>query len=183
MTETLDIAALSGVEQLRLGLSGGFVAPIARTVGFDLTEVEEGRVVFEAVPTAAVYNPLGSVHGGWIATVLDSACGCVVHSTLRPGQTYTTLELKTVFHKALSAGTPVRAEGRIVQAGRRAALRRGRSAGVGRAAVRHRDLHLSGDGALDRQQAFAAPRFSRYQRRAFNGRPPIVARPFSLSEI
>ena len=58
MTETLDIAALSGVEQLRLGLSGGFVAPIARTVGFDLTEVEEGRVVFEAVPTAAVYNPL-----------------------------------------------------------------------------------------------------------------------------
>ncbi|WEK38823.1 PaaI family thioesterase [Brevundimonas sp.] len=122
MTETLDIAALSGVEQLRLGLSGGFVAPIARTVGFDLTEVEEGRVVFEAVPTAAVYNPLGSVHGGWIATVLDSACGCVVHSTLRPGQTYTTLELKTVFHKALSAGTPVRAEGRIVQAGRRAAF-------------------------------------------------------------
>ncbi|MFN4186210.1 MAG: PaaI family thioesterase [Hyphomonas sp.] len=52
--------------------------------------------------------------------MLDSACGCVVHSTLRPGQTYTTLELKTVFHKALSAGTPVRAEGRIVQAGRRA---------------------------------------------------------------
>ena len=57
-----------------------------------------------------------------IATVLDSACGCVVHSTLRPGQTYTTLELKTVFHKALTAGTPVRAEGRIVQAGRRAAF-------------------------------------------------------------
>lgn len=120
MTETLDIANLSGVEQLRLGLQGGFVAPIARTVGFDLIEVEEGRVVFEGLPTAAVYNPLGTVHGGWMATLLDSACGCVVHSMLKPGQTYTTLELKTVFHKALTAGTPVRAEGRIVQIGRRA---------------------------------------------------------------
>ena len=122
MTETLDYAALSGVEQLRLGLSGGLVAPIARTVGFDLTEVEEGRVVFEAVPTRAVYNPLGTVHGGWMATVLDSACGCVVHSMLKPGQTYTTLELKTVFHKALKADVPVRAVGKIVQIGRRAAF-------------------------------------------------------------
>ncbi|RYG15666.1 MAG: thioesterase, partial [Caulobacteraceae bacterium] len=65
MTEPTDIAALAGVEQLRLGLTGGFIAPIARTVGFELTEVEEGRVVFEAIPTTAVYNPLGSVHGGW----------------------------------------------------------------------------------------------------------------------
>lgn len=120
MTDTLDIASLSGVDQLRLGQQGGLVAPIARTVGFDLVEVEEGRVVFEGMPTTAVYNPLGTVHGGWIATLLDSACGCVVHSMLKPGQTYTTLELKTVFHKALTAGTPVRAEGRIVQMGRRA---------------------------------------------------------------
>jgi uncharacterized protein (TIGR00369 family) len=79
-------------------------------------------VVFEAVPTRAVYNPLGTVHGGWMATVLDSACGCVVHSMLRPGQTYTTLELKTVFHKALKADIPVRAVGTIVQIGRRAAF-------------------------------------------------------------
>jgi uncharacterized protein (TIGR00369 family) len=120
---TLDLAALSGVEQLRLAMSGeGEIAPIAQTVGFHLTEVEEGRVAFEATPTRAVYNPLGSVHGGWMATVLDSACGCVVHSMLKPGQAYTTLELKTVFHKALTAGTPVRAEGRIVQMGRRAAF-------------------------------------------------------------
>ncbi len=120
MTEAIDFSALSGVEQLRLGAKAGFTAPIGRTVGFDMTEVEEGRVVFEAIPTEAVYNPLGTVHGGWIATLLDSACGCVVHSMLKPGQTYTTLELKTVFHKALTAGTPVRAEGRIVQIGRRA---------------------------------------------------------------
>lgn len=120
MTEAIDFSALSGVEQLRLGAKAGFTAPIGRTVGFDMTEVEEGRVVFEAIPNEAVYNPLGTVHGGWIATLLDSACGCVVHSMLKPGQTYTTLELKTVFHKALTAGTPVRAEGRIVQIGRRA---------------------------------------------------------------
>ena len=120
---TVDIAALSGIAQLRLAMSGeGEIAPIAQTVGFSLIEVEEGRVVFEATPTRAVYNPLGTVHGGWMATVLDSACGCVVHSMLSPTQAYTTLELKTVFHKALTAGTPVRAVGRIVQMGRRAAF-------------------------------------------------------------
>ena len=119
----LDFATLSGVDQLRLAMSGeGEIAPIAQTVGFSLVEADEGQVTFEATPTRAVYNPLGTVHGGWIATVLDSACGCVVHSMLKPGQAYTTLELKTVFHKALTAGTPVRAVGRIVQMGRRAAF-------------------------------------------------------------
>ena len=119
----IDFASLSGVELLRLAIEGRApIAPIAQTVGFDLIEVEEGRVVFEALPTKAVYNPLGTVHGGWMATVLDSACGCVVHSMLSANQTYTTLELKTVFHKALKADIPVRAVGRIVQIGRRAAF-------------------------------------------------------------
>jgi uncharacterized protein (TIGR00369 family) len=119
----VDFAALPGVEQLRLGLRGEApMAPIARTVGFELVEVEEGRVMFEGLPTHAVYNPLGTVHGGWMATILDSACGCVVHSLLKPGWNYTTLELKTVFHKALKADTPVRAVGTIVQMGRRAAF-------------------------------------------------------------
>ena len=97
-------------------------APIAETVGFRLTDLAEGRVVFEGEPTLAVYNPIGSVHGGWIATLLDSACGCAVHSMLKPSQAYTTLELKTVFHKALKADVPVRAVGTIVQMGRRAAF-------------------------------------------------------------
>ncbi|CAN5294820.1 hotdog fold thioesterase [soil metagenome] len=128
---TPDLATLSGLDQLRLAMSGqGAIAPIAQTVGFDLVEVEAGRVVFEATPTRAVYNPLGTVHGGWMATVLDSACGCVVHSMLKPGQTYTTLELKTVFHKALKAGTPVRAVGRIIQAGRRAAFSEAEMRGI-----------------------------------------------------
>ena len=128
---TLDFATLSGVEQLRLGLSGKApMAPIARTVGFELVEVEEGRVRFEGLPTRAVYNPLGTVHGGWMATILDSACGCAVHSLLKPGWNYTTLELKTVFHKALKADTPVRAVGSIVQMGRRAAFSQAELRGV-----------------------------------------------------
>ena len=123
MSDKIDLAALSGLDQLRLMLDGRLPpAPIAETVGFRLTELAEGRVAFEGEPTLAVYNPIGSVHGGWMATPLDSACGCVVHSVLKPGQAYPTLELKTVFHTALRAGTPVRAEGRIVQAGRRAAF-------------------------------------------------------------
>ncbi|MEN5167990.1 PaaI family thioesterase [Brevundimonas pondensis] len=122
-SDTPDLAALSGLDQLRLMLDGRLPpAPIAGTVGFHLTELAEGRVAFEGEPTLAVYNPIGSVHGGWMATLLDSACGCAVHSMLKPGQAYTTLELKTVFHKALKAGVPVRAEGRIVQSGRRAAF-------------------------------------------------------------
>ena len=78
------------------------------------------RIVFAGTPGLAVYNPIGTVHGGWIAAILDSACGCAVHSGLRPGQTYTSLELKTVFHRALTADVPVRAEGRLVQIGGRA---------------------------------------------------------------
>ena len=120
---TIDFAALSGIEQLRLGLQGQApMAPIAATVGFDLVEIEEGRVVFDGLPTRAVYNPLGTVHGGWMATLLDSACGCAVHTMLKPGWNYTTLELKTVFHKALKADVPVQAVGTIVQMGRRAAF-------------------------------------------------------------
>ena len=118
-----DLSALSGLEQLRLMLAGGLPpAPIAASMGFVLTETAEGLAVFEGEPTLAFYNPLGGVHGGWMATLLDSACGCAVHTMLQPGQGYTTLELKSVFHKGLKAGVPVRAEGRIVQIGRRAAF-------------------------------------------------------------
>lgn len=123
MPTSPDIAALSGLQQLQLAMDGlAPAAPIAATMGFTLTEVAEGRATFAGAPSLAMYNPLGTVHGGWIATLLDSACGCAVHTMLQPGQGYTTLELKTVFHRALTAGVPVRAEGRIVQMGRRAAF-------------------------------------------------------------
>ena len=120
MTDTLDFAALSGLQQLQRMLDGDMPVPIAQTLGYRATEVASGRVVFAGTPTLAAYNPIGTVHGGWMATLLDSACACAVHSMLKPGQAYTTLEIKTVFHRALKAGIPVRAEGRIVQMGRRA---------------------------------------------------------------
>lgn len=120
MSEPVDLASLSGLEQLQAMVAGNVIVPIGRTLGYRAIEVEMGRVVFEGTPTLAAYNPIGSVHGGWMATLLDSACACAVHSMLKPGQAYTTLEIKTVFHKALRADIPVRAEGRIVQMGRRA---------------------------------------------------------------
>lgn len=111
---------LSGLDRLREGLDApSAIAPISEILAFDLVSAEVGKVVFEGTPTVSVYNPLGSVHGGWMATVLDSACGCVAMSVLAPDQTYVTLELKTMFHKGLKAGTPIRAVGSIVQAGRR----------------------------------------------------------------
>lgn len=97
--------------------------PINTTMGFTLVEIEKGRAVFEGNPDQTVYNPIGSVHGGYAATLLDSACGCAVHASLRADQGYTTLELKVAYHRPLSdASGPVRAEGKILSIGRRTAF-------------------------------------------------------------
>lgn len=120
MSGMIDFTTGSGLDQLRALIDGGVTLPIGQTLGYRLVEAEPGRVVFEGTPTLAAYNPIGTVHGGWMATLLDSACACAVHSLLKPGQAYTTLEIKTVFHKALKADVAVRAEGRIIQMGRRA---------------------------------------------------------------
>lgn len=132
MTNIFEKAAgLSGVEQLKLAFQGSeLAAPIAKTLDYSMVEVEEGRVVFEGTPTRAVYNPIGTVHGGWMATILDSACACAVHSMLKAGQAYTTLELKTVFHRALTEGVTVRCEGRVIQVGRRAGFSEARMEGL-----------------------------------------------------
>jgi uncharacterized protein (TIGR00369 family) len=118
----------SGLDQMRAlkdGTSGW--RGIAHLLNFKLVEVEDGRVVFEGHPGREVYNPIGSVHGGYAATLLDSAMGCAVHTKTRPGQGYTTLELKVSYHRALTdASGPVRAEGRVISFGRRAAFAEGR---------------------------------------------------------
>jgi uncharacterized protein (TIGR00369 family) len=115
---------LSGVEQLRAMLAAGRRPSIGATLDFDLVEVDEkGLAVFEGTPGESVYNPIGTVHGGYAATLLDSACGCAVHAMLAPGQSYTTLELKIAYHKAMTKETgKVRAEGRVLSIGRRAAF-------------------------------------------------------------
>ena len=115
--------ALDGLAQLQSLLDAGVQPPVGKTLGFSLVEVEKGRAVFEGVPGHDVYNPIGSVHGGYAATLLDSACGCAVHSTLSASQGYTTLELKVSYHRPLSDSSGlVKAEGRIVSVGRRAAF-------------------------------------------------------------
>ena len=112
-----------GLQQLQALLAGGLKAPMGRTLGFELVEVERGRVVFEGKPDRSVYNPLGAVHGGYAATLLDSACGIATHSTLGADRGHTTLELKVSYLRGLSedSGT-VRATGRVVSVGRRVAF-------------------------------------------------------------
>jgi uncharacterized protein (TIGR00369 family) len=119
---------LSGLEQLRAIFDGsaGYDG-IVQLMKLAPVHAEEGFVVFEGNPDKTVYNPIGSVHGGYAATMLDTVMGCAVHSRLKAGQGYTTLELKVAYHKALSAESgPVRAEGRVVSLGRRAGFAEGR---------------------------------------------------------
>ena len=114
---------VTGLEQLRAMIAAGGRPPIGDTLEFTLTEAGDGWAVFEGTPGRHVYNPIGTVHGGYAATLLDSACGCAVHSKLGVKQGYTTLELKVAYHRPLTDKTgPVRAEGRVVTFGRRAAF-------------------------------------------------------------
>jgi len=114
---------LDGLGQLRSWISGGWRPPMAETLDIRLIEADKGRAVFTGTPAERVYNPLGVVHGGYATTLLDSACGCAVHSSLTAEQTYTTLELKVAFHRVMRWNTgPVRAEGKVVSIGRRVAF-------------------------------------------------------------
>jgi uncharacterized protein (TIGR00369 family) len=119
-----DLApGLTGLEQLQDMIARGGGPPIGRTLEFSLVDAGEGWAVFEGTPGLHAYNPIGSIHGGYAAALLDSACGCAVHSRLRPGQGYTTLELKVAYHKAMTDKTGlVRAEGRVISIGGRAAF-------------------------------------------------------------
>ncbi len=116
-------ARLSGLEQLRALVASGRRPGIAASLDFDLVEIGDGLAVFEGTPGLHAYNPIGTVHGGYAATLLDSACGCAVHSKLTAEQGYTTLELKVAYHRAITVTTGrVRAAGRVVSIGRRAAF-------------------------------------------------------------
>jgi uncharacterized protein (TIGR00369 family) len=113
----------TGLAELRAWIATGRQPPMGETLGISLVEVSEGRAVFEGVPGPRVYNPLGTVHGGYAATLLDSACGCAVHASLSGQQTYTSLELKVAYHRPLTSMTgAVRAEGKLVSLGKRVAF-------------------------------------------------------------
>lgn len=115
--------SLSGLEQLQAMIAAKRRPSICETLHFDLVEVEKGRAVFAGTPGPHAFNPIGSVHGGYAATLLDSACGCAAHSCLTAEQGYTTVELKVAYHKAITGETgPVRAEAKIMSIGRRVAF-------------------------------------------------------------
>ena len=104
--------------------------PIGQTLDFLLVEAEVGRAVFQGRPLARHYNPMGGVHGGWFATLLDSAVGCAVHTTLAAGRAYTTAELKINIVRPLTDRVPlVRAEGKVIHLGSRMATAEGRMTG------------------------------------------------------
>ncbi len=115
-----EISALTGLEQLKRIMNGEWPQPtIGGSMNFRLVEVDDGRAVFEGEPTEAYYNPLGTVHGGWAATILDSALGCSVHTKLPAGLAYTTLEIKVNYIRPMFGHTGlVRAIGTVIHFGR-----------------------------------------------------------------
>lgn len=119
---------MSGVEFLQGLLDGTHPAPpFSEVAEVGPISVEVGRVAFEASPSARFYNPMGFVHGGWLALLLDTAMGCAVHSTLEPGQIFTTVEMNTAFVRPVRETTGrLRCEGVLLHAGSRIASSEGK---------------------------------------------------------
>lgn len=128
MALAAEAAGRSGLEFLRAMAAGELPPPpISHLTQLSVLEVEEGRVVFRIVPDESMYNPIGAVHGGMHATVLDGAMGCAVHSTLPAGVAYTTLELKVNYVRPfLVEGGPALAEGVVLHRGSRQATAEGK---------------------------------------------------------
>ena len=121
----------AGLDVMRDMIEGRLPSPpIAHSMNFLLVHVERGQAVFQGRPSPQFLNPMGSLHGGWYATLLDSCVGCAVHTILPIGRAYTTLELKMNLVRPIGPDVPlVRAEGRVVHGGRQVATAEGRLVG------------------------------------------------------
>ncbi|WP_017758116.1 PaaI family thioesterase [Pseudacidovorax intermedius] len=126
-----QVMGRSGLEVMQAMLAGELpYAEIARTLDFVLIEAEAGRAVFQGQPQTQHLNPLGTVHGGWFATLLDSALGCAVHTSLPAGRSYTTAELGINMVRAITPKVPrVRAIGQVIHCGRQLATAEARLVG------------------------------------------------------
>ena len=126
-----QVAGKTGLEVMQAMLRGELpYPPMAKTLAFTIIEVEPGRAVFQGTPGFEHYNPLGSVHGGWFATLLDSALGCAIHTMMPAGRAYTTAELGVNLVRAITTKVPrVRAEGRVIHCGRQLATAEARLLG------------------------------------------------------
>jgi uncharacterized protein (TIGR00369 family) len=123
-----EVKKLSGLELMQGLIAGKYPRPpIMETLDFSLDRVEHGVAVFSGEARYDYYNPIGTVHGGWIATLLDSCMACAMHTTLKPGQGYTSLEIKVNFVRAVVDQTGrVTAEGRVIHAGSRTGTAEGK---------------------------------------------------------
>ena len=123
-----SLKTLSGLEFMSRIASGELPQPpMGQTLGFRVTEVDSGRAVFEGIPRPEHYNPIGSVHGGFASTLLDSAMACAVHTRLDAGVFYTTLEIKVNLVRPVSETTGLlRAVGTVLHCGKRTATAEGR---------------------------------------------------------
>ena len=126
--EALKLTGLEFMQGVRDGTIAG--APIAVTLGFTLTEVEEGRIVFRGAPEFKATNPLGTVHGGWYGTILDSSMACAVMSRLPRGTTYTTLEFKVNIIRSIPLGETVECIGIADHVGRSTGIAHGEIRGT-----------------------------------------------------
>lgn len=128
ITDTRTVSGMTGLELFQSMLRGERPrAPISECLDFMLVEAEFGRAVFQGRPSPKFYNPMGTVHGGWYCTLLDSAVGCAVHTTLPQGRAYTTLEIKVNMVRGLTDKVPLlRAEGKVLHAGRQSATAEGK---------------------------------------------------------
>lgn len=126
-----QIVGKTGLEMMQAMLRGDIPSPtIATTLDFVMVEVQLGRAVFQGTPGVAHLNPMGAVHGGWFATLLDSALGCAVHSMMPPGRGYTTAELGVNLVKAITPKVQrVRAIGTVIHCGRQLATAEARLLG------------------------------------------------------
>jgi uncharacterized protein (TIGR00369 family) len=126
-----SVAALDGLALMQAMLRGDLPsAAIGASMDFRLVHVERGVAIFQGTPSARFFNPVGGVHGGWYATLLDSALGCAVHTMMSAGRAYTTAELSVNLVRAIPPDVPrVRAEGRVLHCGRQLATADGRLSG------------------------------------------------------
>jgi uncharacterized protein (TIGR00369 family) len=126
-----QVAGKTGMEVLMAMLQGQIPYPhISDTMDFFLVEVAPGRAVFQGTPQLKHYNPMGSVHGGWYATLLDSAVGCAVHTMMPAGRGYTTAELSVnIVRAATLKSGPLRAVGTVIHCGRQLATAEGKIVG------------------------------------------------------
>lgn len=131
LPDMADLLSRSGLDFMQAVLRGELSGPpIGRTLGFYLTEVAEGRVVFEGAPAFNTTNPMRGTHGGWYGTILDSCMACAVMTCVPQGSYYTTLEYKVNITRAIPLGTAVRAVGTVSHAGRSTGVASGEIRGI-----------------------------------------------------